>query len=155
MFGFGVKGKANNLLKEILRFSKILSEQKQVFPHGTNIENVECVLVGMACFLVVGFAQDERLAYELVPTYQRKIMPLVSKAEYDFRTNLLQEYYSAYRDDAIHIQETQTAWLWPMIKSFSERTARYFEIEPTNDACTTIGACIVELINTINPKLNL
>ena len=71
MFGFGVKGKAKNLLSTISRFSSLLLQQKDAYPNGDgNQDDVECVLTALSCFLVSGFANDNDLAFELVPTYQ-------------------------------------------------------------------------------------
>lgn len=139
----------------ITEFSRLLAGRKEVFPYGGNEKDIECVLVGMACFLVVGFAGDNNLAYELVPTYQKKIMPTVNKLEYDTKTQLVQKYFSEYRENAILIQESQKDWFTPMVDKFAELSAMYFNVEFTEGCHTMLCACVLELISVINPKMNV
>ena len=155
MFGFGAKSKAKKLMDVITEFSGILAGRKEVFPYGGNVKDIECVLVGMSCFLVVGFAGDNNLAYELVPTYQKRIMPTVNKLEYDTKTQLVQKYFSEYRENAISIQESQKDWFTPMVDKFAELSAMYFNVDFTEDCHSTLCACILQLISAINPKLNV
>ena len=156
MFGFGVKGKAKNLLSVIFRFSSILLQQNDVFPNRDgNQDDVECVLTGLSCFLASGFANDNDLAFELVPTYQKQIMPKVNKQEFDRRTQLVQTYYSEFRDKAIEIQEGQTDWLMPLVEEFGHMIARYLHLNDTYDCHSTLSACVLELTNNINPKLHI
>ena len=155
MFGFGTKNKAKKLMDVITEFSRLLAGRKEVFPYGGNEKDIECVLVGMACFLVVGFAGDNNLAYELVPTYQKKIMPTVNKLEYDTKTQLVQKYFSEYRENAILIQESQKDWFTPMVDKFAELSAMYFNVEFTEGCHTMLCACVLELISVINPKMNV
>ena len=82
-------------------------------------------------------------------------MQTVTKQEYDNKTNLVQKYYSEYRDAAIIIQESQEEWLYPLLKKFGEMTLSNLNIERTDEAVSTVGACFLELINHINPKLHL
>lgn len=138
----------------ITEFSEILAGRNEVFPSGGSVSEIECVLVGMACFLVVGFAGDNNLAFELVPTYQKKIMPTVNKQEYDNKTQLVQKYFSEYRENAITIQESGKDWFTPMVDKFAELTARNFNVEFTTDCHAMLCACVLQLISIINPKLN-
>ena len=155
MFGFGTKGKAKSLMKTITRFSNILASQSSVFPDGGNVCEIECVLVGLSAFLVAGFSNDSNLALELIPTYQRKIMPTVNKAEYDRKTLLVQKYYSEYRETAIYYQENVKDWFIPLRDKLAEITAKNLNVEFNKDCFTTLAACILELINNINPQLGI
>lgn len=155
MLGFGIKGKAKNLYSVISRFSGILSGQKEVFPSGGNVKDIECLLTGISCFLVTGFANDNNLAYELVPTYQKAIMPTVNKNEFDSRTKQVQEYYEKYRNRAIDIQEGQDDWFWPLMQEFGRMMADDLNANKTKASFDTLSACIVELISKINPNLGL
>lgn len=105
MNGIGTKGKAKNLMKTITRFSEIMVKQKNVFPNGGNALDVEFVLVPMSAFLVSGFANDNDVAFQMLPTYQKKIMPYVNKEEYDEKTARFQELFTEYREKAIEVQE--------------------------------------------------
>lgn len=155
MNGIGTKGKAKKLMKTITRFSEIMVKQKNVFPNGGNALDVEFVLVPMSAFLVSGFANDNDVAFQMLPTYQKKIMPYVNKEEYDEKTARFQELFTEYREKAIEVQENNEDWFWKFIYEFADLTAKNMGSENTDDAKKTIGACIVELINTINPKLNI
>ncbi len=91
----------------------------------------------------------------MLPTYQKKIMPYVNKEEYDEKTARFQELFTEYREKAIEVQENNEDWFWKFIYEFADLTAKNMGSENTDDAKKTIGACIEELINTINPKLNI
>ena len=155
MFGIGVKDKAKKLYSTITRFSNILSEQTKVFPNGGNTKDIQCLLTGISCFLVSGFANDDNLAFELVPTYQRAIMPTVSKDEYDRRTKQVQNYYTKYRDRAIEMQEGNKDWFWPLILEFGRMMADDLNAKKTEESYNVLGACVTELISNINPKLGI
>ena len=156
MFGIGAKAKAKKLLSVIGRFSSILTQQQDVFPNGDgNQEDIECVLTGLSCFLATGFANDNDLAYELVPAYQKKIMPTVNKQEYDRRSQQVQSYYTSFREKAITIQESRKDWLMSLVEEFANMIAGYLSINNTYDCHTTLCACVIELIDNINPKLHL
>ena len=115
MNGIGTKGKAKNLMKTITRFSEIMVKQKNVFPNGGNALDVEFVLVPMSAFLVSGFANDNDVAFQMLPTYQKKIMPYVNKEEYDEKTARFQELFTEYREKAIEVQENNEDWFWKFI----------------------------------------
>ena len=82
-------------------------------------------------------------------------MPKVNKQEYDRRTQLLQNYFSAFREKAIEIQEGQKDWFMPLVEEFAHMMASYLKVEDTEDCHCLLSACVLELINNINPKLHV
>lgn len=155
MFGFGTKGKAKSLMKTISKFSNILSYRKEVFPSGGDESKIECVLVGLSTFLTAGFSDDKNLVFELPPAYQRKIMSSVDEIEYNRRSQLIQDYYLEFRETAIYYQENVEDWIVPLCKKFAEMTAIKLNVDINDDSISTLTACILELINNINPKLKI
>ena len=103
MNGIGTKGKAKNLMKTITRFSEIMVKQKNVFPNGGNALDVEFVLVPMSAFLVSGFANDNDVAFQMLPTYQKKIMPYVNKEEYD--KSFCREKHARADDKTVYVRQ--------------------------------------------------
>ena len=151
MFGFDVKRKANKVMNLITDFSNRIINNRKVYPFGGgNQEDVECILTGLSCFLASGFANNDNLAYELVPAYQKKIMPSVTELQYNLRTELLQRYYLEFRETAIRYQENGGDWFYPLMEEFSHMIAEYLDIQNASDDCYGVfGACIVTLIERL------
>ena len=113
---------------------------------------VECVLLGISCFLSTGFANDSELAFEIIPAYQKQIMKNVSKQEYDTRTQSIQSHYSDFRDLAIHIQEDENGSFEELLKRFSTLAAQKYNASQEMDSLYIIGASILEILHLIDPK---
>ena len=146
---------AIKLIDTIIHTSNTLTSPQGLFPYGCVNKNLECSLVAMSCFLVSGLASDDNLAYELIPVYQKKIMPTVDKTEYDRRTQAIQRYFSEYRENAIKIQESQQNYFMPMVEKFAELTATNIGVSASPEQLSTLCNYILELIRTINPKLGI
>lgn len=153
MYGAGTAGKAKKIVASVRQFSSITASRKEVFPNGNgNIPNIECVLIGISCFIAAGFANDNDLAYEIIPTYQKEIMKDVSKAEYDRRSQLIQNCYSEFRDLSIRVQEREKDWFNSWLLETSKLAAEKYNAATDMNSITTIGASIKTLLETIDPR---
>lgn len=145
--------KKNKIATSII--NTIFSESQTVRSTNiTSISNMEiaAVMTGLTAFFVAGFRNDFDLCQELTPVYQMRIMPTVSREEYDNLTQLLNNSYIRFREIAIRVQDSSPDWITRLIDEFASMfleliraintdSSRTYIIEETKKlldiACTT------------------
>lgn len=103
--------------------NKVFNEsQKVVNMNITSTSNIgiAAVLTGLTAFFVAGFRNDFDLCQELTPVYQKKIMPSVSREEYENYSYILNDSYIKFRDAAIRYQNQSEDWVTQMMSEFGE-----------------------------------
>lgn len=152
-FGTGTKGKAKKIVAFVRFYSERTASSKEAFLNKNgSIPTIECVLMGLSCFLAAGFANDNDLAFELIPSYQREIMTGVSKAEYDRRSRLIQTYYSEIRGLAIQIQKQKKDWYDSWLLETSKMIAEMYNASTDSHSIAVVGASITSLLEIIAPR---
>lgn len=152
MFGKGKnKKRANEILDIILNDTNDLLNtlKSKGYSIAFGQHKMECLLLGMQSFLISGFKQDYDLALELIPAYQKKIMPFVSKNEYNMLTQYLNDKYCEYREIAIKIQFSSEQWQRTMLEEFSKQTVTNMGIENTYETVETVKSYITLLYKNL------
>jgi len=148
MFGKGKKKeRANKIVDKIINDANELLETLKSKGYSVEISKhkTECLLLGMQSFLISGFQQDYDLALELVPSYQKKIMPFVTREEYSVLTKFLTDTYPEYRDIAIKVQFSSEQWQRTMLEEFAKQTITYMGTANTYETVETIVSFIALL----------
>ncbi|UOO37441.1 hypothetical protein IZU99_09340 [Oscillospiraceae bacterium CM] len=152
MFGKGkVKKRANEIVDNVLNDTNDLIETLKAKGYSISISKheTECLLLGMQSFLISGFKQDYDLALELVPAYQKKIMPFLNREEYSALTKYLNDKYLEYREIAIKIQFCSEQWQRIMFEEFAKQTITYMGTANTYETVETVVSFITLLYNNM------
>ena len=103
--------------------NKVFEEARKV--KSMNITNMDemgiaSILTGLTAFFVAGYRNDFDLCQDLTPTFQQKIMPNVSKEQYDKYTYAMNDAYIKFRETAIRYQNQTDSWAIKMMSEFAE-----------------------------------
>lgn len=93
---------------------------------------IASVLTGLTAFFVAGYRNDFDLCQELTPAYQKRIMPSVSKEEYDNYSYILNNSYTQFREVAIKHQNNSDNWAQEMKSEFGNMLVAMLRANDTN-----------------------
>jgi hypothetical protein len=148
MFGKGkMKERANKIADMVINDTNDLLETLRSKGYAVTISKheTECLLLGMQSFLISGFKQDNDLALELLPAYQKKIMPFVNREEYNALTKYLTETYPVYRELAIKVQFSSEQWQSTLLEEFAKQTITYMGTVNSYETIETVISFIALL----------
>ena len=143
------KKQANEIVDTVLNSANDLIETLKLkgYSIAINKHETECLLLAIQSFLISGLRQDYDLALELVPAFQMRIMPLVSREEHDKLIKYLGDTYQEYRDIAIKVQFSSEQWQRTMIEEFAKQTITYMGTENNYEVVNAVISFITFLYN--------